>query len=84
MASLCEVTLVVQNCGVLSPPVSSVSKPQGTGMTNGYLPFRQKLQTSEATVWWLWDSDLPRVKFTLLIGMAVKSSASGLTDETWF
>lgn len=84
LASLCEDVLAVRNHRVLSPLVSSVSKPQGTGMTNGYLPLRQKLQTSEATVWWLWDSDPLRVKFTLLTGMAAKNSASGLTDETWF
>lgn len=57
----------------LSPLVSSASKPQGRGVANGYIPLRQKLQKSEATVWRCGDSNLQRVKSVLLSGMAVKS-----------
>ena len=50
LANFCD-ALGVQNCRVLSPVVSSVSKPQRRRVTNEYLPWRQKVQNSEGTVW---------------------------------
>lgn len=57
--------------------VTLISTPLqgGEGVTNGYLPLRQRLQKLEAVIWWLWDSILLCLKFMLSLGMVVKSSA---------
>lgn len=64
----------------LSPLVSSVSKPQRRRVTNGYLPCKQKVQNSEASLVAL-GLQSPACKVMLSIGMVIKSHTFGLTDE---